>query len=112
MNSLEKRRNLFEEGMVMDELKKAIDLIMDFTYFTFEKIIYKQISGLPMGSPLAPILSLIVMVDLEETCIENLASDLRFTKDMWMISSLPYPPTESMKHSTLLILIIKSYNLQ
>ena len=72
MNSLEKPRNLSEESTVIDELKKAIDLIMNSTFFTFEKITYKQISGLPMGSPLAPILSHIVMVDREETCIEKL----------------------------------------
>ena len=46
---------------------------MNSTYFTFQKNIYKQISGLPMGSPLAPILSHIVMVDLEKTCIEKLS---------------------------------------
>ena len=56
MNSLEKRRNLFEEDMFIDELRKAIDFIMNSTYFTFENIIYKQIARLPMGSPLAPIL--------------------------------------------------------
>ena len=33
LNSLEKRRNFFEDYIIIDELKKAIDLIMNSTYF-------------------------------------------------------------------------------
>jgi len=51
---------------------------MDSTFFTFNKIMYKQIFGTPMGSPLSPIIADIVMQDLEKSAIEKLPFELPF----------------------------------
>ena len=38
---------------------------MDSIYFKFDNKYYKQIFGTPMGSPISPIIAVIVMQDLE-----------------------------------------------
>ncbi len=42
-------------------------LCMDQNYFTFDNKFYRQTSGLPMGSPLSPLLADIFMDSLEQT---------------------------------------------
>lgn len=44
----------------------AINLVLGSTYFSFNKIFYKQIFDSPMSSPLSPIIANIVLEDLEE----------------------------------------------
>ena len=41
---------------------RAVQFVLDSTYFTFDNIIYKQNFGTPMGSP---IIADVVMQDLE-----------------------------------------------
>jgi len=41
---------------------RAVQFVLDSTYFTFDNIIYKQNFGTPMGSP---IITDVVMQDLE-----------------------------------------------
>ncbi len=55
-----------------NQLIHGIDVIMNNTFFTFNNHFYKQIFGLPMGSPLAPICADLVMALLEENCLEKL----------------------------------------
>jgi len=56
----------------------AINLVLNSTYFKFNDIIYKQVFGTPMGSPLFPILADIVMQDLEERAISSLSLHFPF----------------------------------
>lgn len=98
--SLEKRNDLFNTKLNITEIKRAVNLIMNTTYFTFNEQIYKQISGLPMGSPLAPILSHLVMVDLEEECLSKLKFNVplykRYVDDI--IIALPINEINSTLH--------------
>ena len=48
------------------ELMKALDICFSSTYFIFQKTIYQQIFGTPMGLRLSPIIANVVMEKLEE----------------------------------------------
>jgi len=50
----------------------ALKLTLESTFFSFDKIIYKQIFGTPMGSPLSPIIADLVLQDLEMNAIKKL----------------------------------------
>jgi len=53
-------------------------LILNFTYFLFNNVTYKQVFGTPMGSPLSPVISDIVLQDLEQKAISLLPIQLPF----------------------------------
>lgn len=64
-------RNLLDKSAcpipVRDEFQNLFNLCMDQNYFTFDNKFYRQTSGLPMGSPLSPLLADIFMDSLEQT---------------------------------------------
>ncbi|XP_018364720.1 PREDICTED: uncharacterized protein LOC108762281 [Trachymyrmex cornetzi] len=61
-----------------EEFLKAVQLILDSTYFTFDKQIYKQTFGTPMGSPLSPIIADMVMQDLESRVLSTIEFPVLF----------------------------------
>jgi len=48
-----------------DEFLHAVQFVLESTFFSFDNQIYKQNFGIPIGSPLSPIIADIVMQDLE-----------------------------------------------
>jgi len=58
------------------EFISAVKLILESTFFSFNNIIYKQIFGTPMGSPLSPIVADLVLQDLEINAMKKLPSHL------------------------------------
>jgi len=70
--SIQKRWELISRNTAIpvDEFLCATKL--NSTYFSFNRIIYKQIFGTPMGSPLSPIVSDIVLQDLETLALQRL----------------------------------------
>ncbi|XP_018361291.1 PREDICTED: uncharacterized protein LOC108760020 [Trachymyrmex cornetzi] len=50
----------------------AVRFILGLTFFAFNKKIYKQVFGTPMGSPLSPIIADMVLQDLEKSGISKL----------------------------------------
>ncbi|XP_046601397.1 uncharacterized protein LOC124295445 [Neodiprion lecontei] len=55
-----------------NELLKALQICFKAAIFKFNHNIYAQTYGLPMGSPLSPILSDLVLDDLEQHCLNKL----------------------------------------
>ena len=60
------------------EFKIAISIILKSTFFKFNDEIYEQIFGLPMGSPLSPILADVVIQDLECNIFKTLITHIPF----------------------------------
>lgn len=48
------------------ELYSALEVCIKQNYFQFNNKVYSQLDGLPMGSPLSPLLSEIFMASLED----------------------------------------------
>jgi len=72
-NFIEKFTKISKEAFI-----SMIKFILSSTYFTFNNVIYKQTFGTPMGSPLSPIISDLVMQDLEEQVLSCLKIKLPF----------------------------------
>lgn len=51
--------------ILMDDFISAVELILSSTFFTFDNIIYKQIFGTLMRSPLSSVIADIVMQEEE-----------------------------------------------
>ncbi|XP_018405650.1 PREDICTED: uncharacterized protein LOC108782002, partial [Cyphomyrmex costatus] len=60
------------------EFLDSIHLVLNSTYFLFDKKIYKQCFGTPMGSPLSPIVADLVMRRLESLALLSFNRELPF----------------------------------
>ena len=58
--------------LIKKEMKELLLLYTKNVHFTFNGQIYIQIDGVAMGSPLAPLLADIFMIELERSLIPDL----------------------------------------
>jgi len=61
-----------------EEFLFMIKLILSSTFFSFNKIISKQVFSTPMSSPLSPVISDLISRDLEQIAITQLLIQLPF----------------------------------
>jgi len=80
MNSVSERWIYIQNStrISKNEFLSAVRFVLTSTYFFFNKIIYKQTHGTPMGSPLSPIIADLVMQDLENHCLNSINCHLTF----------------------------------
>jgi len=80
LDSISKRWPLIQKNTKIskNEFVQAIKFIFTSTFFIFNKVIYKQTFGTPMGSPLSPVIADIVMRDLETYCLNSINCQLTF----------------------------------
>ena len=65
---------LIHTDIKKDAMRKLIKDTCKKIVFSFDDIIYEQIDGVSMGSPLAPVLANIVMTELEKTVVQKLTA--------------------------------------
>ena len=61
-----------------DAFLKTLDFIFENSYFTFQNQVYLQEFGTPMGSPISPILAVMVMDHVLDVVVPKLPFDLPF----------------------------------
>jgi len=92
-DGISNRWNLIERNIAIpkEEFISAVKLVLESTFFSFNKIVFKQIFGTPMGSPLSPIIADLVLQDIEIKAIERLPFDLplyfRYVDDILLAAS-------------------------
>lgn len=97
VDSIEKRWELISTStsISLEEFIKAVRMILNFTFFSFNNVFYEQIFDTPMGAPLSPIIADLVMQDLEESALKLLPWKLpayyRYVNDIFLIA-----PTASL----------------
>lgn len=74
INNINNRWHMIEKNTKFskEEFIAGIRFILLYTFFKFDRKIYKQTFGSPMGSPLSPVIADITMQDLEEECVNRL----------------------------------------
>lgn len=69
----EKRREIGKHTTIpWCDFKNAMRTVLESSIFQYDNKLYEQIFGVPMGSPLSPVGSDIVMEKLERTTLEKL----------------------------------------
>lgn len=82
-SSLVKRWKFIKNNMSIpqNEFLITVNLILNSTFFSFNNIIYKQIFGTPMDSPVSPIIADIVI--LRSMRLRSCHFSSHFTLHMW-----------------------------
>lgn len=72
--SVKKRWEFIEKNtnVPRDKFLMAISLVLSSIYFSFNGQIYKQSFGIPMGSPLSPVIADITMQDFDDRALNML----------------------------------------
>ena len=60
------------------EFLNALDFVLNSAYFTFNGQFFKQKFGIPMGSPLSPIIANLVMENLEVNTLKKTSISIPF----------------------------------
>ena len=58
-------------SLTVPELMEALDICLQSSFFVYNGVIYKQIFGCRMGSPLSPIIANMVMEEIEQTALNT-----------------------------------------
>ena len=58
-----------------DSFLKAVRLVLESTFFVSQEKFYQQTFGVPMGSPLSPVIANVVMERLEQECMKRMESN-------------------------------------
>lgn len=65
-------------SLSLDEFKEIVSFIFDNSYFSYQNVIYQQISGSAMGSPSSCVFANLVMFDILKEFEEQIGIDIHF----------------------------------
>ena len=77
-------------SLAVRQLMEALDICLQSSFFVYNDVIYKQIFGCPLGSPLSPItIANTVMEEIEQTALNTYLNPpslwLRYVDDVYAI---------------------------
>ena len=64
----------------VDNIVNLLTLCLNATYFTFRGVVYQQVFGTAMGSPVSVVVANLVMEDVEERALKDFSTPIRFWK--------------------------------
>ena len=64
-------------GFKRNDFKNLLERALLDSYFSFNDVIYKQLDGLAMGSPLSPIIANIFLVNFEKHFLDDCPDDIK-----------------------------------
>ena len=68
----------FSTSLSVSNIMKLIGLCLKSTYFSSNSVIYRQIKGTPMGSPISVVIAEIVLLHIEDIAIPNIHDSIYF----------------------------------
>ena len=66
------KEKLVKTKLSRKQMKNLLEICTKEMHFSFKDVLYRQINGVAMGSPLGPVLANIFMVELEKTLVPQL----------------------------------------
>jgi len=109
IESVKKRWNSIKNCQIpLDEFLNDLKLILNSSYFKFDNQIYKQNFRTLMSSPLSPIISDLIMRDLEERALETLNLQISFYVRYVDDIAMGIPPS-SINDILRPVFIVRSY---
>ena len=66
------KEKLIRTKLSRHQMRKLLQICTKEMHFSFNGVIYRQVNGVAMGSPLGPVLANIFMVELEKTLVPQL----------------------------------------
>ena len=71
------RQKRVETKLKREEMKRLLQMCTKEMHFSFNGVIYRQVDGVAMGSPLGPVLANVFMVELEKSIVPQLEGSIK-----------------------------------
>ena len=68
---------------VNDEIASLVELCLHSTFFSFQGVVYEQVDGVAMGSPLSPVIANLYMEHFDDIALQSFPLRPNGGNDMW-----------------------------
>ena len=89
-----------------------LDLCLNATYMQFQNVVYQQVHGTSMGSPVSITIANLVMEDIEQRALSTFRTLYRSGRDMLMILALLSSPAKLKSFTNILTVSSHQSNLR
>ena len=70
----------WELELSVDNIVNLLTLCLNATYFTFRGVVYQQVFGTAMGSPVSVVVANLVMEDVDKRALRDFSTPIHFWK--------------------------------